>query len=166
MKYIGFPPYGDGATVIGIERISDMVDEIAVLHEEHYKETEKLYLDPDFLPDYERYKRLEEEKQFVVFTVRENWKMIGYLQYYVFRDMHTASVLTAREDAYFITKQHRGRGLASPLLQYAEECLYQLGCRYVGMTSKGPVGGPEIGPFLENRDYRPVAMFYMKDLER
>lgn len=165
MKYIGLPPFIDGDLAIGVERIEDIVNEVRVLHEQHYHETETLYLDTPFNPDYDRYIALERDKQFVLFTIRSGVELVGYLQYYVFRDLHTSNVYQAREDALFVTKQHRGRGIAPRLLAYAESFLYQLGCRYVGMSSKGPVGGPDIGPFLERNGYRPVATFYSKDLE-
>lgn len=167
MKYIGVPPeFVDGDIAIGIEKLEDIVGEIRPLHEAHYNETEVLYLDHPFNPDYERYTALERDQQFVVFTVRSGWKLVGYLQYYVFRDLHTQGVYQAREDALFLSEQVRGRKLAPKLLAYAEDALRLLGCSYVGMSSKGPVGGPDIGPFLERKGYRPVATFYAKKLER
>jgi GNAT superfamily N-acetyltransferase len=163
--YYGFNPLSVDGYSIGLERIANMEDELRVLHTEHYNETETLYMQDEVDVDYERYRASEAANQFVVFTVRTAERMVGYLQFYVFRDMHSKNVLQAREDAYFLTKSERGTGLASVLLGYAEQCLKQLGCRYVGMTSKGPVGGPDIGNFLERKGYRPVAMYYSKLLE-
>ena len=154
----------DGRIVIGHEKLAAMVDELRVLHEEHYNETEKLYLDVPFDPDYQRYAASEASGQFVVFTVRRQERMIGYLQYYVFRDMHSQGIYQAREDALFLTKAERGSGLAPALLRYAEHCLKQLGCRYVGMSNKAPAGGPDIGAFLERKGYRAVATYYVKDM--
>lgn len=165
-KYIGIPPLIDKDITIGIERIEDIVDEIRPLHEQHYNETEVLYLDTPFQPDYSQYIGLEKDQRFVLFTVRSGWHLVGYLQYYVFQDLHTSGVLQAREDALFLTEAVRGRKIAPMLLNFAEEALRLLGCSYVGMSSKGPVGGPEIGPFLERKGYRPVATFYAKKLER
>lgn len=157
-----------GDFLLGHEKIADMESDIRVLHNEHYQETETLYLDVPFDPDYTRYKQTEARGDFVVFTCRravgDKTEMVGYLQYYVFRDMHSQTTLQAREDALFLTKSVRGSGLAPKLLKYAEHCLKQLGCRYVGMSSKAPAGGPDIGPFLERAKYRPVATYYVKDL--
>jgi GNAT superfamily N-acetyltransferase len=165
MKYIGFVPFVDGDLKIGAERMTDILDEIAPLHQEHYIETEENYLDESLNADYKRYAELEDNAQFVLFTVRLGWKLVGYLQYYVFRDLHSQGMYQAREDALFLTKQARGQKIAPKLLSYAESQLPQLGVRYVGMTSKHPVGGPELGPFLQGRGYRHIADFYMKDLE-
>lgn len=165
MKYYGFTPKQVGTAVFGLEKIADMKDELEVLHREHWQETETNYLDVDCDPDYDRWVESEANTQFVVFTARIAGKMIGYVQYYVFRDMHSQGMYTAREDAFFLTKSQRGRGYAPEMLKFAEHCLKQLGCRYVGMSSKGPSGGPEIGPFLERQGYKPVATYYVKNLE-
>ena len=82
--------------MIGLERIADMAEEIRPLHAAHYGETEVLYLDAPFNPDYDRYKQSEAAGQFVVFTVRHDGQMVGYLQYYVFRDMHAQDMYVAR----------------------------------------------------------------------
>lgn len=165
MKHYGFQPETHRGYLIGHERIADMEEELKVLHAEHFEETETLYLDAPFNPDYARYKNSEAAHQFVVFTVRApDGEMVGYLQYYVFRDMHSQGMYTAREDAFFLSKDQRGGGIASHLLRFAEHCLKQLGCAYVGMSSKAPVGGPPIGKFLERKGYRPVALYYSKKL--
>ena len=162
-KYYGFQPAQLGETTYGIEKVADIESELRVLHEEHYNETETLYLDTEFSPSYDRYKASEDAGQFVLFTIRIGSQLAGYVQYYVFNDMHT-EMKVAREDAFFVSKPFRGQGLAPGMLSYAEDALRQLGCKKAGMSSKAPVGGPDIGPFLENRGYRPVAKFYMKDL--
>ena len=149
----------------GRESILAVRDEINELYKEHYAETEVLYLDTPMDVDFERFGQSEKAGQFVLFTVRtaEN-DLVGYLQYYVFRDMHSQGMYIAREDAFFLTKSHRGGGLASKMVDYAEHCLKQLGCRYVGMSSKAPAGGPDIGRFLERKGYKPVALYYSKQL--
>lgn len=164
-RYYAWDISFSGEVVIGHERIEDMHDELRVLHEQHYRETETLYLDVPFKPDYVRYIESEKRGQFVVFTARSQGELVGYLQYYVFRDMHSAGMRQAREDAFFFTEKVRGKGHAPKLLKYAEEALKLLGCRFVGMSSKAPAGGPDIGKFLERKGYRPVATYYIKQLE-
>lgn len=164
-SYYAFPPKIKGGTAIGIERFSDMLSEIIPLHRDHYAETEEVYLSGAFDPNYDSLMEMEKDGRFVCFTVRLGWKMVAYLQYYVFRDVHSKCVLTAREDAFFVHPLVRGQKIAPQLLAYAEDALKTLGCQYVGMTSKAPIGAPDIGPFLERRNYKPVAMYYVKELE-
>lgn len=154
-----------GDFVFGLEKIGDMQDEIRVLHEQHYQETETLYMQEPFDPDYPRYIAGEKAGTFVVFTSRDAaGKMVGYLQCYVYRSMHSRSMLQAREDALFLTKAVRGVGIAPKLLKYAEKCLAELGCTHVGMSSKAPCGGPDLDAFLRRQDYKPVAVYYVKKL--
>ncbi len=163
-KYYGFVPATEGQVTFGIERIADIEDEIRVLHEEHYLETEVKYKPTGFNPSYDRYRASEEAAQYVQFTARVGDVLAGYLQYYVFDDMHS-HMKQAREDALFVSKKFRGKKLGPGMLAYAEDALRHLGCRMIGMTSKHPVGGPNLGSFLESRGYREVAVYYTKELE-
>ena len=163
-KYYAFVPAKDGPVTFGLERLADIEGELRVLHEEHYNETEREYLGTEFSPSYDRYKASEEAGQFVLFTTRVAEHLAGYLQYYVFEDMHT-NMKVAREDALFVSKDFRGKKLGPAMLSYAEDALRQLGCAMVGMTSKAPVGAPDIGPFLVKRGYKPIATYFVKKLE-
>lgn len=165
MKYRAFHPEILGDLALGIERMSDMLEEIAPLHKAHYAETEDAYLDDPYDPDYARLMLLEEDGRYIVFTVRVGGKLVGYVQYHMFRDLHTQHVYTAREDCFYLTPEARGSGIAPKLLLYAENSLRALGAKYIGMTSKHPVGGPNIGNFLEKRGYRRVAEYFSKKLE-
>lgn len=165
-RYFGHPPHFAGDMAFGIEKFSDMVDEIRPLHEIHYNETETSYLDEAFNPNYEQYIALERDGRFICFTCRTGLKMVGYLQYYVYRSSHTQRACQAREDAFFLHPLIRGKKIAPIMLAYAEDALRVLGCHYIGMTSKAPVGAPDIGPFLQKRGYKPVAVYYAKKLER
>lgn len=157
-------PFIQGNIAIGLEKFSDMLEEIRPLHEAHFNETETVYLDDVFNPNYQAYMDMEKDSRFVCFTVRLGWKLVAYLQYYVFRDLHTQRVLQAREDALYVHPLVRGKRIAPQLLTYAEDALRALGCQYAGMTNKSPVGAPDIGPFLEKRGYKPVAMYHVKKL--
>ena len=158
-------PFIEGDIAIGIEAMSDILDEIAPLHKAHYQETEVAYLDHPYDPDYLRLCSLENDGGYVVFTIRVGQKLAGYVQYHIFRDLHTQGIYVAREDCFYITPEFRGKKLAPKLLNFAEHGLKQLHCAYVGMTSKSPVGGADIRPFLEGRGYRMVAEYYCKKLQ-
>ena len=164
-SYYGVPPVIQGNFAMGLEHFSDMLDDVRPLHEAHYNETEVEYLDEAFDPDYPAYIDMEQDGRFVCFTVRLGWKMVAYVQYYIFRDLHSKTTLHAREDAIYVTPLARGQKIAPTLLAYAEDALKTLGCSYVGMTSKAPIGAPDSGPFLEKAGYRPIAVYYVKKLE-
>lgn len=163
-RYYGHLPRQAKGAVFGIEKLGDMLSQIIPLYEKHYVETETKYLKVPMNPRYDTWIELEALAQFVLFTVRVDGELVGYLQYYVYLDTHSRSNRVAREDAYFLREDHRGSGLAAELLAYAEDILVKLGCEYVGMSSKGPIGGPDLDGFLKRRGYRHVANFYMKPL--
>lgn len=166
-KYYGFKPAEANGYVIGHEKQQDILPEIHRVYEQHYAETEQGYLPgTEFKPNYAVYKQSEDEGKFILFTVRKDSTVVGYLQYYVFRDMHAAGALAAREDAFYLAPEHRGTGLSSHILDYAEHFLQKLGCTFVGMTDKSPVGGAPIGSYLKRRDYQEVAIYYVKMLEK
>lgn len=164
-RYHAFPPLVANGFTIGIEKLADMVGQIALLHQAHWEETERLYLDEPIVANYPKYSELEQLGQFVHFTARKNGQMVGYLQYYLFPDMHLGETLTAREDAFFVVSEERGKGLAQKMLDYAEDSLQKLGCKYAAMTTKAPAGGPDISAFLERNEYRPVSTLFLKRLK-
>ena len=164
-RYYGLPPATHGKYTIGHERMHEIVSEIDPVYRKHYQETEEVYLpNAKYDPNYDGYQALEERGSFVLFTAREYSTVVGYVQYHVYGDMHAQGALTAREDAFFLLPEHRGSGLAPKVLQYAEDFLQKLGCTYVGMTDKSPVGGAPIGGFLEKQGYGLVAHYYVKEL--
>lgn len=162
-KYYAFHPAKNGPVTFGLERMADIEAEIYPMHVEHYKETESYTgVPPNF--SYDRYKASEEAGQFVLFTARVGDVLAGHLCYYIFDDMHM-NMKVAREDAFFIRKQFRGKKLGGSLMSYAEDALRQLGCKMVGMTSKVYVGGADTGPSLIKRGYKETAMYYTKMLK-
>lgn len=166
VKYFGFPPEGHGAYTIGLESIGNIVDEIRVLHQEHWDETEVLYKVRPMNPDYDTMVSYEASRRFILFTVRDaDNKLVGDLGYYLGLSTHHAGMLQAKEDFFFLTKDHRGGGTARHLLRYAEKCLVQCGVKLIGMTDKSPCGGKSLKPFLEGEGYTTVAMYYMKEVD-
>jgi len=166
-RYHGLPPQIKGTITVGHEKQHEIVDEIDGLYRLHYEETEKVYLPGStYDPQFKQYEALEKDGAFVLFTVREYSTLIGYLQYHVYHDMHAQGALGAREDAFYLHPDHRGKGIAPQVLGFAEYFLRKLGCAYAGMTDKSPVGGAPIGGFLEKGGYRKVATYYVKELEK
>ena len=164
--YIGFTPVEYKNYFIGVEKIESILPEIRVLHGEHYGETEILYKEREMLVDYERYIALEQTSQFVLFTARHTstGSLIGHLMYFLGPAHHTKGILLAKEDAFFITKAHRGGQLAKMFLKFAEDCLLELGVGQIGMTDKSPCGGKSLKRLLEPLGYKPVALQYVKEI--
>lgn len=162
--YCAFPPVSHGDAVVGLEKLRNIVEEIRPLHAAHFAAVETPLHGAPFDPAYDKYMVLEEQGGFVVFTLRVKGELAGYLQYWMFRNMYSRNVLGAKEDAMFISEAHRGKGLLTPFITFAEHCLEQLGCNYIGMSSRGPMGSTDIGPYFLKRGYKAVAEYYVKPL--
>lgn len=164
--YFGFTPVEYKNYYIGMEKLEGILTELKVLHSNHYDETETLYKEREIDPDYEGYIELEHAGKFVLFTVRdtETGRLVGDLMYYLGQSAHNKSVLMAREDAFYIVKEHRGGQLAKMFLKFAETSLLQLGVGQIGMTDKSPCGGKSLKRLLEPLGYKPVALQYVKEI--
>ncbi len=149
--------------ILRVESIAEMRDEIRVLNGRHYKETETKYLDHHMEPDYDGFAALEAQGAFLCYIARhgETGQMVGYLMFFVSKSLHM-DARVAQEDAYYVVSEHRGTGLGRQLLRNAEKDLATRGVDYVFMSSKKPVGGPNIGPLLEIEGYGEVAEVYAK----
>ena len=165
-KYHGPTPLtvNDGV-VIGVEKFRDIWFELLALIGRHYQETEATYLSDPYDPNIMQYQAMEDAGQTAIFTMRHEGILVGYLMFNVYRGLHSREMLQAREFAWYIAPEYRGKKLAPQCLTYAEKVLSALGCTLVGMSSKAFVGGADVGPFLERCGYQPVAVYYVKKLE-
>ena len=165
--YYGFQPERQGRYIIGCERVHQVVDELDVLHREHWNETEVLYLNREMDVDYERYIHMEDNGQFLLFTVRDaedDVRMVGNLIYFIGDSVHTKGYLQAKEDSFFLTKSARSGKLAMDVIKFAEKSLASVGIQSVGMSDKSPCGGRSLDKMMRRLGYKPVAVYYVKEV--
>lgn len=165
--YYGFDAVLKGDYLYGVERLEDMLDEIKPLHQEHWDETEVRYMpDEELRADYPAMLAAERNHRFLVFTVRHvaDLRMVGNSMFKLSGGLHQYDVLQASEDTFFVTKEHRGTGAASNLLDYIIDYLTKLGVVNMGMSDKSPCGGVCLEPMLAKRGFAPVALWYRKRL--
>src|SRR5687768_7780021 len=86
-----------GAFTFAHERLEDIIDEMRPLHQAHWAETEKHRHGIAFNPDYETFCRYERAGRCIVFTLREDGRLLGNFSLYLDRSMHTKTLL-ATED--------------------------------------------------------------------
>lgn len=164
--YVAFPTKTLGSYTIGIEKMSNTLERTRELIAEHWGETEALYRQLHGDPNFLIYMALEQEGKFVMFTARHNETndLIGHLMYYVYESTHTMGIMEAREDTFFVSKDHRGGRLASGMVDYAEQCFRKMRVHQMTMSCKSPAGGPNLDKFLKRKGYNPVAIAYFKPL--
>lgn len=170
-KYYAFPPVTHApkgpAFTFGIEKMSDLKDEIVPLHRQHWDEVEKDFTSLEMDVAYDKYDAFEQRGQFVLFTVRDAaLTLVGYLMCYVHRSNHAQGDMMAREDAMFLAKSARGTGAANGMLDYAEDCLKKLGVRVFALSSRHFAGGTNLMPWLGMRGFTPSAVVMIKEFAK
>jgi GNAT superfamily N-acetyltransferase len=169
MKYYGFQPRHldlDGRPyTFGIEKITEVRDEIIPLNDLHWQEVEGNFL-TRMTKDvsYDRYGEYEKKGQFVLFTARDP-SLCGYLMCFVHRNFHSNKDLVGREDAMFVHADHRGSGVGSALLDFVEDTLQKMGCSCLILSSRHHAGGADLTSFLTRRGFKPSAVVFMKEFD-
>lgn len=102
---------------------ADIIEEMMPLLEEHNKEVglypDKIELDP--MKDL--YKQLSETNMLVVFTMRDDGKLIGYSVFRVANHMHYQNTLCADNDVIYIQPKYRHKGYALEFIKFCENLL-------------------------------------------
>lgn len=141
-----------------IEPLAQIWDEWMDLVKEHWAETE-LYRGEELCPRKEAYLQYDSVGMFLMFTVRDGARLVGYSGMYLFPSMHT-SRLFAREDTWFLHKDYRKGFTVVRLLRFVEKALKERGAESCWMSAKIANGA---GRILEYAGYRPVSTVYIKN---
>jgi len=147
-----------------VERIAHCTKEVEDLWELHWAETESKYLPPTFEPDTDGVLHYESIGAMIEFTVRHGGELVGHLGYFLGPNVHIKRTRLAKEDWFFIRREHRKGGTANNLLDYAEAALKKLAVDYIGMSDKSPCGGKSLEKLMTKRGYAPIAIHYFKEV--
>ena len=144
------------------ERLRDIVDEVATLHEVHFAETEKhrhhlgLAVDIDYLIAQERAGNL------IQFTARDDGgRLVGQIRMAVHESIHTQT-LYADEELLYLNEVARKGFTAIRFIQYVEGCMKLIGVREVRTLSKLATGSHRLMEYL---GYTHLANQYIKSLQ-
>lgn len=111
------------------ELLCECVQEAQPLLELHYRE---LCLHRDVIqldPRWEEYALLERLERFVVFTAREDGRLVGYSAFFVTKHLHYAGLVHAQNDVLFVEPAARRGTTALRFLAFCEEQLRAAGVR-------------------------------------
>ena len=163
-----FPAKKTPTLKLQVEFFRDIHDEVVALGQQQFEEVEKRYRRHDCKPDLPTYFAHEQAGSFILFTARdsESNTLLGHMTFWLLTSMHMKGVLEATEDFLYVVPDSRGKGIFSSLYKYAEDSLRSLGVKYIGMSSKAPVGAPDSGSLLEKHGFQRVAVYYSKQLTR
>jgi len=144
-----------------IEPLADCWDEIMVLAQAHWQETEAHHHAQGFNARLERYQQYERCGWYQQFTARVNNCLIGFAGMYVTPSMHSQALI-ATEDTWFLHPDYRGKGRTFiRFYQFIEAEMRRLGAVEINMSV--PIIGAA-SRLLEHLDYEPVKVHYSKQL--
>lgn len=146
-----------------VERVTDVLDEIKPLLEEHWREI-ALYRDRFPLnPDYEKYKTLDAAGMAHVVTARDQGRLIGYCISFIMPHLHYQDCIIAMNDILFITKEYRHGRTGMKLISFAEQDLARRGVhRFIIHVKRSH----DFGPMLERMDFTETERNWEKLIGR
>lgn len=148
--------------IFAIEPLSSCWNEIMVLAEAHWMETEEYRHGQPFNPIFERYNQYDTAGWLFQFTARDEGKLVGYATMYLVPSMHTQMQI-ATEDTWFLLPEYRKGRNAIRFYNFVQDEMFKRGAKEVIMTAKMT---NHAGKILEYLDFKPVAVQYSKQLGR
>jgi hypothetical protein len=135
-----FEPVRHGDYTIRVESFRSILEELAPMHEEHWRETEKHRHGLPLNPAYDRIFALERSGSAVQYTIRRGHspggELAGHLRMFQLPSIHT-QLPVAHEDTLYLRPAHRPGGhLMVSLLRYAEHAHTELGASEIQANSK------------------------------
>lgn len=147
--------------VFAVERMEEILSELKLLHQEHWKETEGYRAEIPLNPDYMELIRHEHAGRFIVFTLRCDGRLVGNFSLFIAKS-HQTQTLVASEDTLYVAPEARGTGAAKGLMEYSEKALHKLGVNQITASVKLVNNA---GAFLQRMGYSHVADGYSKILK-
>ena len=145
------------------EKMSDCIDEMIPLLQDHYSEIAR---NQDFVeldPNYDQYQLLDESDMLHVFTARDGGKLIGYVVTFLVPNLHYKTTNFGLVDILFLKKEYRGRMVGYKMIKSAEESLKTIG---VQVLQVGMKLAHDFGPMLERMGYTEIERTFEKVLRR
>ncbi len=147
--------------IFAIESLADCWNELVIIHEAHWKETESYRHGQPFAPSFERYEQYNKSGWFLMFTARDGEKLVGNAGMYITPSMHTQQII-ATEDTWFLLPEYRKGRNAIEFYQFVEDECKKRGVVEICMTTKKTNSAQRI---LEYLDYELVSYQYSKHLK-
>ncbi|SCY25554.1 hypothetical protein SAMN05216420_1049 [Nitrosospira sp. Nl5] len=155
------PPEDYQGFTFAVEHIGNIIEEINPLHRAHWDETEEHRHGLPFNPDYETFVRYERAGRYVLFTLRDEGKLLGNCAMYLDMSAHTQTLIATEDTLYLLPAARRGR-VAMLFVAYVEQSLRQIGAKEINITVKTV---NKAGRFFRMLGYRHVENGLIKILE-
>jgi GNAT superfamily N-acetyltransferase len=117
--------------------------------------------DIKFEPDWDLYFLLEERGYLMVFTVRDNKKLVGYFVVTINPNMHSKGNFIVSNDLIFLHPDYRKGFIGLKLFKFVEKCLVESGFTdlYVSTTERNV-----IDPLMFRMGYSKIETKFVKKI--
>lgn len=105
------------------ETLFDVIEDVEPLLEQHYRELAKHQDRVKLNPDWHRYRDLEQNGAFLVFTVRRGRELVGYAGFFASRHPHYADLMLVSNDVLFLVPTLRGGTAGVRFIRFCEDQL-------------------------------------------
>lgn len=148
-----------------VEPLAGCWDEWLVLAAAQWAETERYRHYQVMAPSFERYNAYDKAGWFLMFTMRDDGKLVGSCGVYLTPSMHTQELLATEDTWYLLPEYRKGRN-AINFYKFGEAEIRRRGAVEFTVSSKIIDGKPTTGRLLEYLDFDQIGVVYSKHLHR
>lgn len=128
-----------------------------------WEETEGYRHNQTMAPIFERYNQYNKVGWFLMFTARDEGRLVGSCGVYLVPSMHTQALI-ATEDTWYMRKEYRKGRNAINFYKFGEAEIVKRGAVEFSVSSKMIDGKPTTGRLLEYLDFSVIGIQYSKRL--
>lgn len=131
--------------VFAREPLESVWNEMMVNARKHWDETQMAKNGETFAPSFDRYARYGDA--YIVFTVRDEGKLVGHCGMYITQSMHTQELLATEDTWYLLPEYRKGRN-AINFYKHVEKEIAAMGAAKCTMTAAPYNGACRIMEYL------------------
>jgi len=145
------------------EPFDDFIVDALPLLVKHWREI-ATYQDIPLAIDEDRYRSMEKTGNLVIYTARDDGKLIAYSAFFIGQNGHySTSGPQAVQDVIYLSPEYRGGRLGLTFIKNCDSALTDAGIQVVSQHEK--IAHPALGRILGHLGYKPVERIWVKRLD-
>lgn len=157
-----------GATIsYQIESYDQVIADAEKMFAAHWDEIASHKEDRRLKPDLALRKLAEANGRLVIATARDAGRLIGYIDWFVYRDMNSSETMTCETDVYFVEDRPNRSLIMLAMIRNSLRHLAGMGVTYVRPRTKFKTEGlgRGAGPIWRALGFKPNEVIYSKILK-
>lgn len=143
-----------------VSNVVDCMQEVSKLLEAHYDE---LSVNKGFKlnPDYKRYYIADKINQVKVILCKDDDVIVGYIVFFLMKDLHYQDCLLAAEDIYYLKPEYRKGRTGIKMFKFAEDYLKTIGVNLIKYSTKVHLDNSALFEYL---GYTHIEKIFTKNI--